>query len=92
MSAGYTIVVMKKQKKATSKPIRQSTIILAVIASFAVTIVLYVGLGLFAEYLETAKISDATAIFLIIGGLFAVILGPTLLAALIVLPKIKQNK
>lgn len=77
-------------KKKPQKSISTTAIILAVIASFLITILLYVGLMAFFDWLDTAS-ESAQAVGLLI-FMFGVIFAPSIAVALIVLPKLKRQK
>ena len=80
--------------QATPHPVpakapRTLTLVLAIIASVLATIVLYVLYFVFADYLETAS-PDAAAIWVAI-FVFAAVLGPGILVAAVIYPKLRKK-
>jgi len=77
----------KKQVSTTKDP-SVLTLVLAIIASGFVTVLLYVLYVIFVDYIESAD--DVAAAIVVLVFMLGLILGPGIVVALIVWPKLKK--
>ena len=76
------------KRPVPAKTPRTLTLVLAIIASVLVTIVLYALYVAFVDYLETAN--PDVGLFWLAAFLFAVVLGPGIVVAAIIYPRLKK--